>query len=321
MTAVVFGATGTVGRHVVAELGARGVAVRGVCRTPPAVPAAAVPAPAAPGPAAPGSAAPGSAGPARVAHSVRPSCAEPASYVSADLDDPASVRAALTGATAVLLCTPNHPRQADREIALIDLVAPGTRVVKVSAVAARAGSASAFAAAHGRAEQHLADSGLPAVVLRAGFFTSNLLMGAETIRTHGRFFLPAGDAALPFTDPRDVAAVAATVLTTGGHGGRTYTVTGPTALTCADAAAQLSQALGLPVTYVPVPDEVARAGMRDAGVPDWFADQLVLLFAQLRDAPGATTDVVRVLTGREPRTVAEFARDHAGAFGFAAAVR
>ncbi|MGE3289051.1 MAG: NAD(P)H-binding protein, partial [Pseudonocardia sp.] len=242
--------------------------------------------------------------------------AAPAAVVRADLDDPASVRAAVAGADAVLLCTPNHPRQAEREIALIDLLEPGTRVVKISAIAARAGSPSAFADAHGRAEAHLAASGLPATVLRAGFFTTNLLAGAETIRAHGRFFLPAGDAALPFTDPRDVAAVAVEVLTGTGHGGRTYTVTGPVPLTCAQAAAQLTAALGRPVEYVPVPDDVARAGLRDTGVPEWFADQLVALFGELRRGGGAAaTDVVRVLTGREPRTVADFARDHAAAFG------
>ncbi|MGD9529676.1 NAD(P)H-binding protein [Pseudonocardia sp.] len=293
---VVFGATGTVGRHVLAGLAARGVAARGVSRSAPDPGATHTPS-------------------ARVAHLTGPSAA---AAIRADLDEPSSVKAAVAGADAVLLCTPNHPRQAEREIALIDLLEPGTRVVKVSAIAARAGSPSAFADAHGRSEAHLAASGLPATVLRAGFFTSNLLAGAETIRMHGRFFLPAGDAALPFTDPRDVAAVAVAALTGTGHEGRTYTVTGPVPLTCADAAAQLAAALGRPVEYVPVPDDVARAGMRDAGVPAWFADQIVLLYGELRRAGSApATDVVRVLTGREPRTVADFARDHAAAFGLA----
>jgi uncharacterized protein YbjT (DUF2867 family) len=298
MTVVVFGASGTVGRHVLAGLAARGIDARGVSRSAPTPPAPSAPT-------------------ARVAHPISPSAAA-AGLVRADLDDPASVRAAVAGADAVLLCTPNHPLQAEREIALIDQLEPGTRVVKISAIAARAGSPSAFADAHGRAEAHLAASGLPATVLRAGFFTSNLLAGAETIRMHGRFFLPAGDAALPFTDPRDVAAVAVAALTAAGHEGRTYTVTGPVSLTCAEAAAQLSAALGRPVEYVPVPDDVARAAMREAGVPDWYADQLVALFGELRRAGGAAaTDVVRVLTGSEPRTVADFARDHAAAFGLA----
>lgn len=273
MSTVVFGATGTVGRHVLAGLAACGVDARGVSRA------------------------------------------------VADLDDPASVRAVVAGASQVLVCTPNHPRQAEREIALVDALAPGTRVVKVSAVAARTGSPSAFGDAHGRAEAHLAASGLPAVVLRPGFYLSNLLAAAETIRAHGRFFLPAGDAALPFTDPRDVAAVAVEALTRTGHEGRTYTVTGPAVLTCAQAAEQLSAGLGRPVAYVPVPDEVARAGLREQGVPDWFADEMIVLFGELRRAPTvAASDVVRVLTGREPRSVADFARDHAAAFGAVGAV-
>lgn len=284
MSTLVFGATGTVGAHVVRELAARDHAVRAFVRDP-----------------------------SRLAPGVEP--------VRGDLDDAVSVRAALAGVQRVLLCTPNDPRQVEREVGVIDAaVAAGvTRLVKISAIAARTGSPSAFADAHGRIEAHLRGSGLPAVVVRPGFYTSNLLAGADTIRTMGRFFLPAGSddpARVAMTDPRDVAAVAALVLTEDGHEGRTYPVTGPVALTCAEAAAELSAALGRPVEYVPVPDEAARAAMAGAGLPPWLAGEIVALWGELRRGAGAaTTDVVRVLTGREPRTVGEFARDHAGAFG------
>jgi uncharacterized protein YbjT (DUF2867 family) len=283
---VVFGATGAVGSHVLRELVGRGAAVRAFTRDPGRLP--------------------GGVEPAR-----------------GDLDDAATVRAALDGADRVLLCTPNDPRQVERETGVIDAaVAAGvTRLVKISAVVARPGSPSAFADAHGRIEEHLRASGLPSVVLRPGFYMSNLLAAAATIRDTGRFFLPGADAKVAMTDPRDVAAVAAAVLTGDGHEGRTYTVTGPAALTCAEVAVELSAALRRPVEYVGVPDEVARAAMRDAGLPEWLADQVVALWGELRRGAGsATTDVVRVLTGRDPRGVAEFARDHAAAFGRAGTV-
>ena len=227
---VVFGATGAVGSHVLRELVGRGAAVRAFTRDPGRLP--------------------GGVEPAR-----------------GDLDDAATVRAALDGADRVLLCTPNDPRQVERETGVIDAaVAAGvTRLVKISAVVARPGSPSAFADAHGRIEEHLRASGLPSVVLRPGFYMSNLLAAAATIRDTGRFFLPGADAKVAMTDPRDVAAVAAAVLTGDGHEGRTYTVTGPAALTCAEVAVELSAALRRPVEYVGVPDEVARAAMRDAG--------------------------------------------------------
>jgi uncharacterized protein YbjT (DUF2867 family) len=112
-----------------------------------------------------------------------------------------------------------------------------------------------------------------------------------------------------------VAAVAAVVVTEDGHDGRTYLLTGPEAITYHEAAEQLSAALGRPIEFVNVPDAVARDGMVQAGLPAWFADQLVILWQQLRRGAASTpTDVVRVLTGREPRSVADFVRDHAAAF-------
>jgi uncharacterized protein YbjT (DUF2867 family) len=76
-------------------------------------------------------------------------------------------------------------------------------------------------------------------------------------------------------------------------------------------AADLPAATGRPVGFVDVPDEAARAGLLQSGEPDWFADTLVMLFGALRRGVAAqTTDGVRTLTGREPRTFAEFARDH-----------
>lgn len=188
-------------------------------------------------------------------------------------------------------------------------------MVKLGANGAQIGSPLAFWDAHGRIEQRLRESGIPSTVLHPSSYTSNLLASAETIRHLGRLFAPAGDAKVTLIDPRDVAAVAAVVLTSGGHAGRTYTLTGPEALTYHQAAEQLSAAIGQPVEYVDVPGPAAREGMVQAGMPEWLADQLVILWDQLRrGAASTTTDMVRVLTGREPRTVAEYARDHGEAF-------
>jgi hypothetical protein len=69
------------------------------------------------------------------------------------------------------------------------------------------------------------------------------------------------------------------------------------------------------VEYVDVPAGAARAGLVESGVPGWFADQLVAIFGELRRGAGSTpTEVVRVLTGREPRTVTDYLRDHAAVF-------
>jgi uncharacterized protein YbjT (DUF2867 family) len=291
---LVIGATGTVGSHVVRELLGRGLSVRAFVRDR-----------------------------ARAAAVLDAAVLDAAviddrvELAYGDLVDPASIRTALDGVERAFLCTPNHPRQAERETYVIDAAAGAGigRLVKIGADGTQVGSPVAFWDAHGRIETHLRESGLPAVVLHPSSYTSNLLAAADTIKHTGRLFAPAGDAEVTLVDPRDVAAVAAVVLTEDGHEGRTYTLTGPDAVTYHQAAQQLSAVIGRPVEYVDVPDPAAREGMIRAGLPDWMADQLVILWGQLRRGAAATpTDVVRVLTGREPRTVAEFVRDHAGAF-------
>lgn len=234
-----------------------------------------------------------------------------------DFTDPASIREALDGVDRVFLCTPNHPQQVMHETNVIDAAVNAgiRRLVKIGANGAQIGSPLQFWDAHGRIEQHLRDSGLPWVVLRPSSYTSNLLAAAETIKQTGQLFAPADDAKISMIDPRDVAAVAAVVLTQDGHEGRTYTLTGPEAVTYDEAARQLSTAIGRPVHYLNIPDPAAHEAMIRAGLPPWLADQLLILWAQLRrGAAATTTDVVRVLTGREPLTVTDFGRDHADIF-------
>lgn len=281
---LVTGATGTVGAGVIRELQARGVPVRALVRDRERAAAA---------------------------------LGAGVELAAGDFTDPASIRAALDGVERVFLCSPNHPRQVEHETNVIDAAAraDARQLVKIGANGAQIGSPLEFWDAHGRIEAHLRESGLPWVVLHPSSYTSNLLAAARTIATTGTLFAPAGEAKVTLVDPRDVAAVAATVLTEDGHDGRTYTLTGPEAVTYHEAAQQLSVAIGQPVEFVDVPDGAARAAMVEAGLPAWLADQLIILWGQLRrGAAATTTDVVHVLTGHEPRTVAAFARDHAWAF-------
>src|SRR5262249_1731247 len=115
-------------------------------------------------------------------------------------------------------------------------------------------------------------------------------------------------------DPRDVASVAAIALTDVAVPSRVH-VTGPEAITYDRVAAALSEITGRRVRYIDVPDTAAREGLRASGMPDWLAEQLVALFGMLRrGAAEQVTDSVRALTGRAPRTIEDFLRDHATAF-------
>ena len=107
----------------------------------------------------------------------------------------------------------------------------------------------------------------------------------------------------------------AVALTTRGHEGRTYRLTGPQAVSYADVAEALAAATGGSVEYVDVPEQAAREALAASGMPGWLVEHLVGVFRMIReDVFAATADGVRELTGREPRGVADFARDHAPAF-------
>jgi uncharacterized protein YbjT (DUF2867 family) len=284
MTVLVTGATGNVGASVVGELRARGVAVRAFVRDA-----------------------------ARATERL----GEDVELTIGDFDDPASVAAAVEGAERVFLSSADGPRKVEHECAVTDACAAAgvELVVKASTLAADPASPLAPLAWNARSEEHLRRSGVPAVILGSGSYMTNLLAGADEIR-QGRLIAPAGDGRIAMVDPRDTGAVAAVVLTTDGHEGRSYRLTGPRAVSYAEVAQALAAATGAPVRYVDVPEEAAREALVVAGLPGWLVEHLVGVFRLIRaDAFVETTGDVLALTGRDPRDIAEFARDHAQAFG------
>ena len=217
-----------------------------------------------------------------------------------DFSDPASIRRALAGVDRVFLSSADGPDKVAHEAAAVDAAAAAgvELIVKASTMYAQLGSPLKPLDWNARSEQHLKASGVPAVILASGFYMTNVL-GAVRERL---LPAPAGDGAVAMIDPRDVAAVAAVALTGDDHAGRTYRLTGPEAITYA----AIAEVLG--AEYVDVPPEVARRGFEAAGMPGWLVDHLDGAFALIRSgALAETTDVVRDLTGREPRDFAAFA--------------
>jgi uncharacterized protein YbjT (DUF2867 family) len=281
---VVTGATGNIGSRVVTELTAAGIPCRAFVRDP--AKAATVL----------GDDVPVSVG---------------------DFAEPVSIRAAVDGADAVLLSSGNDPRQVEFEANVIDAVADTARcpVVKISSVGADPASSASFVAWHGRSEAHLLASALPATVLRANFFMSNLFAGADSLAHGGPLVAPARDARIAMIDPRDVAASAVAVLTSSDHHGHTHELTGPEPLTYPQVADALAHVLERRVEFLDAPDSAVRDGLIASGMPEWFADGFLSLFAELRRgiAAGVTTSV-QELTGRAPTGLASFLADHATVF-------
>jgi len=286
---VVTGATGNAGTEVVRALAARGSRVRAFVRDP------------------------GTAR-ARLGADIE--------LAAGDLADQRSVRAALEGAGTLLLSCADDPRRVGWETAAIDAaVAAGVRrIVKLSAATAEPGSPVAFWDWHGQVEQHLRASGAGWVSLRASWYMSNLLAGAARVAAEGRLYAPAGEARIAMIDPRDVGAAAAAVLSSPGHEGQTYLLTGPRAITYAQVAAELSAATGRSVEFIDVPDDAARQAMVRDGLPGFAAGQIVKMFGMMRQGTAAqVSPAVEALTGSAPGDFASYALDHARLFAPVAA--
>jgi uncharacterized protein YbjT (DUF2867 family) len=282
-TVLVTGATGTVGSSVVRELRGGDASIRAFVRNP-----------------------------AKGAEML----GDDIDLAVGDFTDSSSLDSAMEGVDRVFLASGNRPEQVDHEFAVIDAAtAAGVeRIVKASTIKAEVGSPLPPCDWHGRIEEYLRSSGVPAVILQSSFYMTNLLASVEQIR-EGNLIAPAGEGRIAMIDPRDVGAAAAAVIAGEGHNGRTYVLTGPEGINFHEVAKGLSRALGRSVTFVDVPDEAAKQGLVAAGMPDWLIDHLSKLFGIIRQGElEPTTETVRALTGRAPRRFDEFAIDHAALF-------
>ena len=123
------------------------------------------------------------------------------------------------------------------------------------------------------------------------------------------------DARIASIDVGDLAEIAARVLTSSGHEGKIYPLTGPEALTMTEVAAKLSASTGKTIRYVNVPPEDARKAQLAAGMPPFLADALFELFAERRNGKEAKVwPDAEALLGRPPTSFDEFARRNAAVF-------
>jgi uncharacterized protein YbjT (DUF2867 family) len=238
-------------------------------------------------------------------------------FVEADFDDPASLRQALNGVQRAFLVTNSTNRVEEQQLRFIALARESgvKHIVYLSQLHASPDSPLRFLRYHAAVEEALRGSGMSYTNLRPNLYMQGLLVIGKSIASEGRFFAPAGDARVSVVDVRDVASVAVAALTHTRHEGKTYDITGPEALTHAEMAAQLAQALDRPVTFVDLPEQIFREGLRGLHIPDWQADGLVEDYAHYRrgEASGISS-AVEEATGQAPHTFREFARDNKAAF-------
>jgi uncharacterized protein YbjT (DUF2867 family) len=241
--------------------------------------------------------------------------------VELDYTRPETVQVAFAGVNRVFLLTPFTGNQVEIGQQLVDAAqqAGVQQVVLLSGAGADSQPGTQINHWHRAVEVYLEQSGLPFTVLRpSGFMQNFLTYNGNSIRQENTFYLAIGDSQVNYIDVRDIAAVAAVVLTApvAAHQGQIYTLTGPAAVSSAEVAAALSEATGRPIRYVAVPEEAAAQAMAQA--PDWLRNGLLELY-RLYQKGGANwvTSTVPDLTHRPARSIEQFAHDYRPQFGAA----
>ena len=291
MTILVTGATGNVGRQVVAQLAEAGQPVRAMTRRPQ---------------------------PGRLLDSVE--------VVRGDFERPDTWLAALDAVESVYLF-PFAYAATDHGFVDEAVKAGVTRFVVHSAAAAGFASGTGGDGALGRhlTEEREAHRGLELLVeasgaewthVRPGLLAANALQWADQIRAGRVVRGPYAAAGYPVVHEADVADVAVAALLTDDHVGAAYTVTGPAKVSQAEQAAAIGAAISVQVRFEELDPAEARMQWLRAGVDEQTADWMIALLADAVDGTGALppTDTYLWVTGRPPRTFAQWAHDHATDF-------
>jgi uncharacterized protein YbjT (DUF2867 family) len=141
----------------------------------------------------------------------------------------------------------------------------------------------------------------------------------KTWRRAGRFIMcvaatyaPAAGGRISMIDPRDIAACVLAAITNSKHQLKAYDLTGPEALSLAQAAEKLSAAVGKNIKFVDLPDDAYRSALLDAGLIPQFVDAYIQFWDIVKAGLAAgISPAVEQIVGKKPRSLDDWARDNA----------
>jgi uncharacterized protein YbjT (DUF2867 family) len=253
----------------------------------------------------------------RDAEKAAPLAAAGIELVVGDVENPDSVARALDGVSTAVMILPNRRGQLELENTFTDAAASADvrHFVKLSSMEASADATAPIPQLHYASEEHIKASGMAWTMIKPNFFMQNLFGNAATIKSQGKFFLPLGDGKAGLSDARDIGAVIAHVVTSEGHEGKSYEITGPELLDFHQVAQNFSDVLGKPVEYVNQPLEEYRAVLSQYIPDEWHTNAVCQLFAEIADGGlDSVTDTAQTLLGRAPISLAQFIEDHRAVF-------
>lgn len=277
---LVTGATGQVGRGVVARLVGRGVRVRALSRRP--------------------------------EQAALPAAVE---VVRGSVEDADSLRAALDGVERAFIVLSGDIDRQERSLAALTAAAGTLRhLVLLSSSAVLHPVPHAIKDNHVKAEEAIRGTGIPWTFLRPGPFHTNSLWWAKTIKEKGFARCLIGNNPGAPIDPDDIAAVAARVLTEEGHEYQSYELTGGELLTSGEQVRTLSDVLGREIEFlVATQAEATEVFTQLSGDRESSTTNIEALHSP-KVPWGRPVDTVKELTGRAPRPFREWAAANAHQF-------
>lgn len=159
-----------------------------------------------------------------------------------------------------------------------------------------------------QAERVIQNSGIDWTILRASWFCQNFSEAhfLEPI-LQGELALPVGNIAEPFVDAEDIAECAVAALTQPGHTNQLYELTGPRALTFAEAVTEIARSTRRNIEFVAVPADTYRQALEQEQLPAELIDLVLYLFTTVLDGRNTpVTDSVQRALGRPARDFSDY---------------
>ena len=278
-TILVTGATGNVGRPLVADLLADGARVRALTRNP-------------------------------AAAGFPPGVA----VTGGDYAAPGTLAEAVRGAEAVFVNI-GALREHAGDLIAAARDAGVSKIAMLSSIAVRdeGDQVLSLGRQHKAIEDAVKAAGIDWTILRCGGFAANTLTWAASVRAEGVVRFPYGEAALALLAEQDIAAVAVRVLLDSGHADQTYTLTGSESLTQIQQAEAIGKAIGRPVRF----EELSPGQFRQSAAehfPAPVVEDLLKALASYVGQPAYMTADLEKIIGRPATSYAQWAMQHADAY-------
>ncbi|WP_026621705.1 NAD(P)H dehydrogenase (quinone) [Ensifer sp. WSM1721] len=231
---------------------------------------------------------------------------------AADFDDPASLDKAFAGADRILIISTDvldQPgKRLKQHLAAVDAAKKtGAKHILYTSMPNPESSVIPFASDHLGTENAIKATGIPYTILRNAWYMENLFLSLPHALQSAQWFSSAGNGRISHIARSDIAAATAAALESGSTESRTYTLTGPAALTTNEIASLAAGATGRKLDVVHISDEALAGGLKGAGLPDFFVPILVSFDANTRAGHfDVVTDDAVALTGKSPIELAAF---------------